>query len=59
EIPWPPLLRAIHESGFRGAYSLEIFSSDVQDSLWQGDLSRVITDSRAGLEKAWQEAFKA
>jgi sugar phosphate isomerase/epimerase len=59
EIPWPALLRAIHESGFRGAYSLEIFSGDVPDSLWQGDLSRVITDSRVGLEKVWQEAFKA
>ena len=59
KIPWPPLLRAIHDSGYGGAYTLEIFSRDVPDSLWQGDLSRVITDSRAGLEKAWQEAFKA
>ena len=59
EIPLPPLLRAIHESGYRGPYTLEIFSGDVPDSLWQGDLSKVITDSRAGLEVAWREAFKA
>ena len=57
EIPWPPLLRTIHESSYRGPYTLEIFSRDVPDSLWQGDLSRVITDSRAGLEAAWREAF--
>jgi sugar phosphate isomerase/epimerase len=59
EIPLPPLLRAIHQSGYRGPYTLEIFSRDVPDSLWQGDLSQVITDSRAGLEAAWREAFKA
>ena len=57
EIPLPPLLRAIHESGYRGPYTLEIFSGDVPDSLWQADLSKVITDSRAGLEAAWREAF--
>lgn len=56
EIPLPPLLRAIHESGYRGAYSVEIFSDGVPDPLWKADLSRVITDSRAGLEAAWREA---
>ncbi len=56
-IPLPPLLRAIHESGFRGAYALEIFSGDVPDALWKADLSKVIEDSRAGLEAAWQQAF--
>ena len=59
QIPLPPLLRAIHESGYRGPYTLEIFSGDVPDSLWQGDLSRAITDSRAGLEAAWREAFQS
>jgi sugar phosphate isomerase/epimerase len=56
EIPLPPLLRAIHESGYRGAYSVEIFSDEVPDPLWKADLSRVITDSRAGFEAAWREA---
>jgi sugar phosphate isomerase/epimerase len=57
EIPLPPLLRAVHESGYRGAYSVEIFSSGVPDSLWDGDLCRVITESRAGFDAAWQQAF--
>jgi sugar phosphate isomerase/epimerase len=56
EIPLPPLLRAIHESGYRGAYSVEIFSSGVPDPLWQADLVQVIKDSRAGLDAAWQQA---
>ena len=56
-IPLPPLLRATHESGWRGAYSVEIFSNDVPDPLWEADLVQVITDSRVGLERAWREAF--
>ena len=59
EIPLPSLLRAVHESGYRGAYSVEIFSSGVPDPLWQADLRTVITGSRAGLESAWQQAFAA
>jgi sugar phosphate isomerase/epimerase len=57
EIPLPPLLRAIHESGFRGPYAVEIFSGDVPDSLWEGDLERVIAESRGGLDRAWAQAF--
>lgn len=56
-IPLPELLRAIHESGYRGPYVVEIFSGDVPDSLWEGDLQAVIQDSRNGLQRAWQEAF--
>ena len=58
EIPLPSLLRAIHETGYRGSYSLEIFSdTSLPDSLWKADGRQVIQDSRAGLERAWQEAF--
>ena len=57
EIPLPPLLRTIHESGYRGSYVVEIFSGGVPDSLWQGDLEQVIADSRDGLDRAWHEAF--
>jgi sugar phosphate isomerase/epimerase len=56
-IPLPPMLRAIHESGYRGPYVVEIFSGDVPDSLWKGDLSAVIRESRDGLDRAWSEAF--
>ncbi len=57
EIPLPPLIRATHESGFRGAYSVEIFSHDVPDSLYDRDLSEVIRENQAGVDRAWAEAF--
>lgn len=56
EIPLPAFLASVHAAGFRGAYSVEIFSSGVPDALWNGDLEQVITDSRAGLEAAWEAA---
>jgi sugar phosphate isomerase/epimerase len=56
EIPLPPLLRALHEGGYRGAYTLEILSQDVPDSLWDANLFRVIEDSRTNLDAAWREA---
>ncbi len=59
EIPLPSYLRAINESGYNGPYVVEIFSGDVPDSLWKGDLDRVITESRQGLERAWLGAFPA
>ncbi len=55
EIPLPPLLSAIHESGYRDAYTLEIFSRGVPDPLWEADLEEVISESRAGVEQAWKE----
>ena len=57
-IPLPPLLRAIHESGYRGPYVVEIFSQDVPDSLYDGDLDALVRDNRAGCERAWAEAFE-
>ncbi|HLJ68505.1 MAG TPA: sugar phosphate isomerase/epimerase family protein [Chloroflexota bacterium] len=57
EIPLSPLLRAVHQAGYRGPYVVEIFSGDVPDSLWKGDLDRVVTTSREGLARAWQGAF--
>lgn len=56
EIPLPVLLQAIHRSGYRGAYTLEIFSEDVPDSLWEADLFTVVSDSRTALDSAWEEA---
>ena len=55
-IPLPTFLKAVHAAGFRGAYSVEIFSQGVPDALWDGDLERVITDSRAGMNAAWSAA---
>jgi sugar phosphate isomerase/epimerase len=59
EIPLPALIRAVDESGYRDAYTLEILSSDVPNPLWEADLSEVIRESRSGLEKAWREAFES
>ncbi len=56
EIPLPAFLAAVHAAGFRGAYSVEIFSQGVPNALWDGDLEKVITDSRAGLDAAWEAA---
>lgn len=56
-IPLPPLLRAVHDGGYRGPYVVEIFSGGVPDSLWEGDLEQVLRDSRAGLDDAWARAF--
>lgn len=60
EIDLPPLLRAIHQTGYRGAYTLELFSAEtLPDSLWKGDLDAVITESRDGFQSAWRKAFPA
>lgn len=57
EIPLAPMLRAIHRTGYQGPYVVELFSGDVPNSLWQGDLNRVIEESREGLNRAWHVAF--
>ncbi len=58
-IPLAPLLRATHQSGYRGAYAVEIFSTAVPDALWEADPAWVITQSRTGLEAAWRAALAA
>jgi len=56
----PGLLKAIAETGYTGAYTLEIFSEDhLPDSLWRGDMNATITRSRAAFEAAWQNAWAA
>lgn len=57
EIPLPAFLRAVRESGFDGAYSVEIFSHGVPDALWEADLEQVIRDSRMGLDLAWEASW--
>ncbi|UPO79863.1 sugar phosphate isomerase/epimerase [Parasaccharibacter sp. TMW 2.1888] len=52
-IPLHELLHATWDAGFRGACAVEIFSSDVPDSLYEGDLSALITQCRAALEHIW------
>lgn len=57
EIPLAGFLRSVRETGYSGAYSVEIFSGDVPDSLWAGNLEAVIQDSRAGMDAAWSASF--
>jgi sugar phosphate isomerase/epimerase len=57
EILLPAFLRAVRETGFSGAYSVEIFSWGVPGALWESDLEQVITDSHVGLDTAWQASF--
>ena len=57
KINLPPLLRAIHQTGYRGAYTLEIFSDEsLPDSLWKSDLSQLIADNKAAFERVWAES---
>jgi sugar phosphate isomerase/epimerase len=58
-IPLGALLHATYDAGYRGACTVEIFSQDVADSLYDGDLDAVITRSRAGVEAAWNRAHAA
>lgn len=55
-LPLGRLLRTVYEAGYTGACAVEIFSQDVPDSLYQGDLRDVIRRSRQGLMQAWQAA---
>ena len=52
-IPLADLLKATRAAGFSGSYVVEIFSNDVADSLYHGDLDGVIRRSREGMERAW------
>ena len=55
-IPLGRLLKATQAAGYRGACTVEIFSLDVSDSLYEGDLDEVIRRSRSGLNEAWLSA---
>jgi sugar phosphate isomerase/epimerase len=60
EIPLADLLGALSAAGYRGAYTLELFSNEqLVDSLWAGDLHELISVNRAGLEAAWRQAMDA
>lgn len=58
-IPIPDLLLASHAAGYDRPYVVEIFSGDVPNSLWKGNLDDVITKSRQGVDRAWQAAFSS
>jgi sugar phosphate isomerase/epimerase len=54
-IPIGKLLQVVNETGYTGACTVEIFSQNVPDSIYQTDLYEVIQRSRKGLEDAWSQ----
>ncbi len=52
-IPLARLLAATRGTGYDAPYVVEIFSMDVPDSLYDGDLEAVIRRSRDGMAAAW------
>jgi sugar phosphate isomerase/epimerase len=55
EIPLVPLLRAIKQSGYAGAYTLELFSDTrLSGSLWL-DPRRTVFDGVKALDGIWKE----
>lgn len=55
-IPLGRLLHAMHDVGYRDVCTVEIFSQDVPDSLYDTDLHAVVQESRKGLDVAWRNA---
>lgn len=50
-IDFPPFLDGLRDSGYDGPIVLEIFSKDVPDSLYDGDLDAVVARSRDALAR--------
>lgn len=58
QIRLGPLFRAIHESGYCGAYTLEMFSVEhLPDSLWKSDLEAVLKENLTAFEEIWNGEF--
>jgi sugar phosphate isomerase/epimerase len=53
-IDYAPFLDGLRASGYRGPLVLEIFSKNVPDSLYDGDLHAVIERSRSALERLYR-----
>lgn len=55
-IPLGRLLHAVYDVGYQDVCTIEIFSQDVPDSLYDTDLHTVVQESRKGLDVAWRKA---
>ena len=55
-IDYRPFLDGLHDAGYDGPLVLEIFSKDVPDSLYDGDLNAVVSRSREALTRLLGEA---
>ena len=55
QIPLVDLLRSIRETGYLGAYTLELFSElNLQDSLWKQP-RRTVMDGRNAFRNIWNQ----
>jgi sugar phosphate isomerase/epimerase len=58
----PAILRALHETGWRGGYDLEVFSDDgtfgdaFEDSLWREDPGDVACRGHEAFRQLWEQA---
>lgn len=56
-IDFGRILSAIHRSGYRGVYCVEIFSAkELPDSLWRRDPADLVATSRIAFDRLWAEA---
>lgn len=49
-LDFAPFVSGVREAGYDGPWVLEIFSENVPDSLYDGDLEAVVTESREALD---------
>ncbi|HEY1654804.1 MAG TPA: sugar phosphate isomerase/epimerase family protein [Candidatus Tumulicola sp.] len=58
-LDFQPFLAGLRDAGYEGPLVLEIFSQNVPDSLYDGDLRAVVTRSREALERHQCNALRA
>ena len=59
EIPLASLIGAIRDTGYEGAWVVEILSSmHLPDSLWKADLDAVLEANRKAFERLWAESSR-
>ncbi len=56
DIPLGRLIQATRATGYDRPWVVEIFSQDVSDSLYDGDLEEVIRRCRSGMAAAWAQS---
>ena len=59
DIPLSDMITATRKAGFTGPYVVEIFSDDVADSLYDGDLDALVDRCKAGMQAAWAASAPA
>ena len=58
DIPLVPLLRAVHQSGYRGVYTLELFSElRLPGSLWRNP-RRTVERGQAAFARLWPDVLR-